>query len=76
MEWKQREAEPERRCYTMDPEGGGKDHKTRNLALDVEKSKKHRFPIEPPEAVQPITTCFRLQNYDIIIFYSFKSLIL
>lgn len=41
------EAEPERRRYTMGSEGGGRDHKTRNSALDVEKSKKHRLSHRP-----------------------------
>lgn len=52
MGWKQREAEAERRCYTIGSQYGGRNHEPRNLALDVKKSLETDFYLDPPEVAQ------------------------
>lgn len=52
MGWKQREAEAERRCYTIGSQYGGRNHEPRKLALDVKKSLETDFYLDPPEVAQ------------------------
>lgn len=40
LEWKQRAAESERRCYTTGSEDRGRGHEPRNSAIDVSKKAK------------------------------------